>query len=265
MIFDTHVHSSFSSDSRSRMELMVDAALRAGLAGLAFTEHVEWYPGDEACGYLDPGAYFVRVQAMRDRYAGRITLLAGAELGSPHRFPKEAGELLAAWPWDFVIGSVHWVDGKAGWKPESFTEGLDAAYTRYFRELLLLAEEGEYDVLGHLDMVNRDAWDLYHELLPLENYAGEIRAVLRAAIERGKGLEINTSGWRKGLGQPCPPRLVLRWYRELGGEILTIGSDAHQPGHVGRDFDRARELALEAGFTRLARFAGRRAVDWIPL
>ncbi len=263
--FDTHVHSQFSADTRTSMREQVQGALRLGLAGLAFTDHVEWYPEDETYHFLDPAAYFAELEAIRAQVNGRVILLAGLEIGNPQRFPLETARLLEAWPWDFVLGSAHWVDHQRGWVADFFADGAEEAYRRYFAEVLDLARHGDFDILAHLDIVRRDDWELNRRALPLDAFADEIRAILQALIERGKGLEINTSGLAKGMGTPLPDRTVLSWYRELGGEILVFGSDAHSPQRLAADFAAARELALSVGFKRLARFAARRIVGWIPL
>jgi len=91
----------------------------------------------------------------------------------------------------------------------------------------------------------------YH-LYPRE--ADAVRAILRRLIERGIGLEVNTSGLRSPAGEPCPGPTVLRWYRELGGELLTVGSDAHDPARVGQGVDLACGLAERAGFAQLTRY-----------
>ncbi len=264
-MIDTHTHTQFSSDAETPMAVMAEAALRAGLSGIAFTDHIEWMAGDSATGYLIPAAYFAALRETRERYRGRLRVLAGAEVGSSHRFPQEARAMLSAWPWDFVLGSLHWVDNIRTWEPEAFREGLAAAYRQYFTELVELAAHGEFDVLAHFDLVRRNSWYLQRRILPPDHYADLIRAALKHVVERGKGLEINTSGWAAGLDEPLPGLTILRWYRELGGEILVIGSDAHTPDRVGQHFDRARALAQDAGFTHLARFERRQVVAWIPL
>jgi histidinol-phosphatase (PHP family) len=247
------------------MHLMIEAARDAGVSGLAFTEHVEWHMRDSAYGYLQPSAYFDELQNLRARHRDDMRLLAGLELGNPHEYASEAQALLASAPWDYVLGSLHWQDDEPGWKPSTFAEGLEIAYDRYFRELNLLAKEGEYDVLAHFDLIRRDSWNVCRQTLPVEPYAPVIRETLQAVIERGKGLEINTSGLAYGLSEPCPGIKILRWYHELGGDILVFGSDAHYTADVGQHFDRARALAREAGFEQLALFKRRRVVDWIPL
>ncbi len=265
-MFDTHVHSQFSFDARSTMQAHTERAMALGLQGLAFTDHVEWYPQDEAYHYFDPADYFAALEAARALGNGKLTLLAGLEIGNPQRFPQETAALLEAWPWDFVLGSAHWVADERGWV-ESFFVGDDAArpYRRYFAELLDLAQHGDFDILSHLDIVRRDDWDLHRRTLPVEAFADEIHAVLRAVIARGKGLELNTSGLAKGMGEPLPNLTILRWYRALGGEVLVFGSDAHTPQRLADDFATARTLALAAGFTRLARFERRHIVGWIEL
>jgi histidinol-phosphatase (PHP family) len=92
-----------------------------------------------------------------------------------------------------------------------------------------------------------------------------IQVVLRHLIESGRGLEINTSGLRKGLSEPVPGLGILRWYRDLGGEVLVFGSDGHCPKHIAFGFSTARDIALAAGFHRIARFENRTVVDWIEL
>jgi histidinol-phosphatase (PHP family) len=247
------------------MSTMAEAAFRQGLAGIAFTEHVEWVPEDGATGYLRPAAYFAELETLRVHYGNRFWLLAGAEVGNSHDYREEARGFLDAWPWDYVLGSAHWADELPVWEPVAFDEGLDSAIERYFRELAQLAELGEYDVLAHFDLVRRDAWSILGERLDLTPYSDLIHEALRVVVERGKGLEINTSALGQGLEEPLPGLEILRWYRELGGEILVFGSDAHHPEQLGRGFDQARSLALAAGFERLARFQGRRVVEWIPL
>jgi len=121
-----------------------------------------------------------------------------------------------------------------------------------------LAAEADYDVLAHLDTVRRAAYRAFGlKALDYTPYEETIRRTLRTLVERGKGLEINTVTYRRGMGDPSPPLQVLRWYRELGGEIITFGSDAHTPDAIGSCFDVALEMAQAAGFTRLATFERR--------
>jgi histidinol-phosphatase (PHP family) len=244
---------------------MAEAAQAQGLEGLAFTEHAEWYPEDPAYDYLDLDAYFSDLKNVRSQFGDRLEILAGIELGNPHDFPGQVNKLLRRYRFDLVIGSVHWLGGQAGWERPAFARGIRDAYRRYFDELIVMVEHAEFDVLGHLDLVRRDSWALFGHTMELAPFEAKIRHALRRLVETGRGIEINTSGLHKGLGKPLPNLQVLQWYHELGGEILTFGSDAHHPEHIAFGFDRAREIARAAGFERVARFRDRKVVGWIPL
>ncbi|MEA3397122.1 MAG: PHP domain-containing protein, partial [Chloroflexota bacterium] len=115
-MFDWHIHTHHSPDSHASMSAMARAAYAAGLAGVAFTDHMEWMLGDEATGFLKPPAYFAELDELRARYNGRLQLLAGMEVGNSHHFPDETREITSAWPWDYILGSIHFVDGQPGWE-----------------------------------------------------------------------------------------------------------------------------------------------------
>jgi len=261
---DYHVHTRFSCDSEAQMATFCEAAIARGLREIALTDHADFGP-DDPPGYFRPAEYLAAIEHCRARYAGQLTIRAGVEMGEPHIFTPEARDVLSAGEFDFVIGSAHYADGmQAGWKPAFFEQSLQQAYEAYFRQVVCLAQEGDFDILGHLDLVKRDAYKFGKPYDGPGPYADMIRTALRATVERGKGIEINTSPLRKGLSEPCPSPDILRWYRELGGEILTLGSDAHTPDAVGADIETALEMARAAGFARLARFE-RRQLVWMSI
>ena len=134
-MFDTHTHSTYSPDGKKSLSLMADTALKLGLQGIAFTEHAEWYRGDDAYGYLSLPDYFASLSLLEKTYGKKLTLLSGIELGNPHEFPDEVDALLNTWSFDFVIGSVHWIENLAGWEHPFFHKGLKLAYQRYFEEV----------------------------------------------------------------------------------------------------------------------------------
>lgn len=263
-MIDTHTHSHHSPDGAAPMVVMAKAAIAKSLTGIAFADHVEWYPGDEAYGFWRADSYFAELEEARALCDSRLKVLASVELGNPHEFQSEAAEVLAH-PFDLVIGSLHWLDGLAGWEAPTFASGLDATYRTYFEHLVKLVEGADFDILGHLDLVRRDSWELFGQVLPLARYREPITQVLRRLIETGRGLEINTSALRKGFSEPVPGLSVLRWYRELGGEILVFGSDGHRPTDIAYGFDVARDLALAAGFSRIPEFSRRQIVGWMEL
>jgi histidinol-phosphatase (PHP family) len=253
---------------------MCEAAIALGLREIAFTDHTDFGPNDPP-GYFRPVEYMQSIERCRDCFGDRLKIRAGVEIGEPHLFAREARAVLDMGSFDFVIGSAHYAALlpsssvstdteilQCAWSESFFEQPLRLAYEAYFLQLVNLAASGDFDVLGHLDLIKRDARQYDKPYDGPEPYADMIRTALRSVIERGKGIEINTSALYKGKGmsEPCPSLEVLRWYRELGGEILTIGSDAHTADKVGAHFDVALEIARAAGFTRLASFEGRQVL-----
>jgi histidinol-phosphatase (PHP family) len=273
-IGDYHIHTRFSCDSKSEMMAVCEAAIARGMREIAFTDHLDYGP-DDLPNYFQPVEYLAEIERCRARYGDRLTIRAGLEIGEPHLFAQEAKAVLAVGTFDFIIGSAHYatptpsarVGGlQCAWKPHFFEQPLRQAYEAYFRQVVDLAAAGDFDVLGHLDLVKRDAHKFGKPYDGPGPYADMIRTALRSIVERGKGIEINTSSLYKGktLPETCPSLEILRWYRELGGEILTFGSDAHTPDKIGAHFDVALEMARSVGFTRLARFE-RRQVSWLDI
>jgi len=261
---DYHIHTRFSIDSEAGLDKVCEAAIARGLDEIAVTDHADFGPAD-ASDHFRPVEHLAEIERCRARYGDRLTVRAGVEMGEPHLFAQQAQGVLAAGEFDFVIGSAHYSDDmQAAWKEVYFEQPLRRAYESYFRQVASLAAEGDFDVLGHLDLIKRDARKLGKVYDGPQPYADMIRAALRSVVERGKGIEINTSPLRRGQPDPCPSLEILRWYREMGGEILTLGSDAHRPEHVGAHLDVALEMARAAGFERLARFE-RRRVRWVEI
>jgi histidinol-phosphatase (PHP family) len=271
VLVDLHVHSTCSGDGESSIEEYARQAGILGLAEVGFCEHVDLDPRDRGCGYLDLGRYDQELAAARAATHG-IRLRQGVEITYQSGLEGSLVAWLAGHAWDYVVASVHLVDYTDGWAIISEPEAMGAyfaghsqrqAYDPYFAELLRAAQSGLGDVLGHLDLVKRYGVRHYGPLDPLA-FEEEIRQTLRVAAHRGMGLEINTSGLRQSPGEPYPALTVLRWFRELGGEILTVGSDAHQAGDLGHGIAQALAMAQEAGFRAIATFEGRR-IKWIDL
>lgn len=244
------------------MEIVCRAALRMGMEEIAITDHVDFEPLDECHGYFKSRRFWRDLQRCRDLFGDWLTIRAGAECGESHRYAQEVERVLSAHPYDFVLGSIHWAAGRPTFH-ESFFDGLklDEGLGLYFDVLGDLAEQGDYDVLAHLDIIRRAAFRRFGlQELDLQPHEERIRRVLRAVAQRGKGVEINTSTQRRGMGPPGPPVQVLRWFRQEGGQIVTLGSDAHRPEDVGADLDLALDMMRQAGFERPARFERRRTL-----
>lgn len=247
---DYHTHSTFSCDAQDTLDAMCLQAMKIGLEEIAFTEHADFEHLDSCYRYLEPAAYFRAIESARERYGDRLTIRAGVEVGEPHRYPDETAQLLNKFPFDFVLGSLHWVNEYPCFSSKFF-EGRPAkeAWRSYFEELVQMCEAGDFDVLGHLDLPKRhvNAFDP-------EPYADLIRDALQHLIQRGIGLEINCSGLRYPMREPLPGSKVVQWYRELGGDLLTVGTDAHKTSHLGGGFEHALGMAREAGFSAITLF-----------
>ncbi|MGQ9902955.1 MAG: histidinol-phosphatase HisJ family protein [Anaerolineae bacterium] len=264
MYVDYHVHTHFSCDCNYSMEEMCRAAVVAGVQEIAFCEHEEHNPGDECYHTLNHDAYWRELRRCRELFAGQLTIRAGIEISEPHRYAAQIEPTLAAYPWDYVLGSLHWLDEQTNTLSPTFAERFGPGQWResfraYFREMERMACDGNFDVVAHFDYPARYFKAPPDEAYDIAEFEAEIRPALQALIARGKGIEINTGSLRKGLRNPCPPPIVVRWFREMGGQILALGSDAHRPQDIMADIALASEIARAAGFTCVATFVQRRA------
>ena len=266
---DFHTHSSFSSDSHTPLEEMLKQARSLGLTHYCVTEHLDLdFPVDpvEQLSFdLDTDAYFTTALALRKKYASDLKLCIGVELGLQPHLADRLNAYIERYPFDFVIGSSHLSGGKDPYYP-AFYEGRseEEAYREYFTSITenIRAFDG-FDVYGHLDYVVRYGphKDTHYSY---EKYQDILDSIIRLLIEKGKGLEINTGGLKYGLKDlhPCTP--LLKRYRQLGGEIITIGSDAHKPENIGVCFSRAEEALIACGFRYYTIFRERKP-EFIPL
>jgi histidinol-phosphatase (PHP family) len=268
---DLHVHSTCSADGVSTIAEHARHAASLGLAEVGFCEHKDLDPRDRGYLFLDPARVGRELDAART-IAPDVRLRQGVEITYQSSLEGKIRTWLAAWPWDYVVASVHLVDYADGWaiisEQRASEDYFDShsqhqSYRPYFEELLRAVRSGVGDVLGHFDLVKRYGVGQYGPFDPAL-YCDEIHAVLRAMVDTGTGLELNTSGLRQRPGEPYPAGTVLRWYRELGGEILTIGSDAHHVDDLGAGIPETLDLARAAGFPAIATFEAR-AVRWIDL
>lgn len=259
MLPDYHFHTNFSGDSDTPVRAQLEQAINLGMKSLCVTDHHD-YDVDSVIDFtLDVERYMETMSALKEEYKNRIDLRIGIELGLQTHLKDYFNELLSSQPFDFVIGSTHFINRKDPAYPEFFKERDEReAYLQYFQVTLDNVKNLDtYDAAGHMDYIVRYGPNKA-EFYSYEAYRDVLDDILRTIIEHGKGIECNTAGFRKGLGQPNPCIQILRRYKELGGEILTIGSDAHIPEDLGADFQTARELLLDCGFFYYTEFSGRR-------
>lgn len=244
MICDMHVHSNFSVDSPTPLALHCAAAVERGIEVICFTEHVDYNPADPGFGFYDRGRYFDYIERLREQYAGRLTILAGAEFGEPHRYPKEL-EACRQYPYDFLLGSVHfWLGDMLPSEIRAADISVERSFELYWQQALLAARQGGFDAFGHLDYPYR----FYRQSLYEEDMLKELFAALQ---ENHILLEINTASLRWGYPAPNPGPEILDLYYGAGGRYVTFGSDAHKEGALGACFDQAGALAAAAGLKQV--------------
>ena len=261
MIVDYHMHlrgtrEEIAHDTAS-VDPFVAAARAAGVDEIGFTEHVYYFSQTrrlwtipfqvERCVH-DLDAYVEAVLQARER---GLPVKLGLEVDYVPGREEETRELLAPYPWDYLLGSVHYVDGFGiDAQPRLLDEvGVEAAWGRYFETLAAAARSGLFDSLSHPDLVK-----IFGARVASFDYA----AVADAIAEAGIAVEVSTAGLRKPVGELYPHPELLAACRERGVPVTT-GSDAHVPDLVGRDFDRARELLRSAGYETVTIFERRRA------
>lgn len=260
---DYHVHSLCSPDASFPMEAMAQAAADAGLQELCFTDHMEAAPDEEirsGSSWEEMLACFTRA---RERCAHLpVALKIGIEIGgAPLNFPAADRLMDASAEADFVIGSIHALSPAYDCQSLYYLrcegkEDARAAIADYLDQMIALAQWGRFDVIGHLTLPLRYLNEKYHMAMTFDGFEPQVEAIFRTLIEKGRGIELNTN---RG-NEPLPGEKWLRMYRQLGGEIITIGSDAHTPDYVGCAVQRSQELLRQCGFTRFCTFSKREAV-----
>ena len=262
MLADYHVHTYYSDDSDYPMEEVVKDAIALGLDEICFTDHVDYgvkRDHDDPRGMLkrefdgvvlsnvDYPKYFAEIDSLRKKYEGKINIKQGLEFGIQTTTIDDFERLFNKYPLDFVIMSVHQVDNLEFWE-QDFQRGKtqDEYNYLYYKEILdVIKVYKDYSILGHIDSIVR--YDLAGEY-PFEKIRDIVTEILKTAIGDNKGIEINTSCFRYGLKDLTPSRDIIRLYKELGGKIITIGSDSHKKEHLANKIKETKKELLDMGF-----------------
>lgn len=263
---DFHMHTDFSSDCKAPARTMIEGAVSRGLKRICITDHNDKdYPFHEDIGQkafvFDIDRYFEVLRDLQKEYADKIEVRIGIEIGLQPHLGEYYKELVNKYPFDFVIGSVHVVHGSDPYYQEMFQGRSDEeAYRETFEATLEdLEAVDDFDVLGHIDYVVRYGKNQAQEY-SYRKYADQLDEILKLVISKGKGIEMNMAGFKYGLGFCHPHPDVIRRYRELGGEIITIGADGHRPEHVAYDFEKASGILKDCGFKYYTEFSGRKPI-----
>lgn len=252
---DAHLHTSLSPDSDVAIDTYAAAALERGIAELAITDHVDFEPGAPAYAYATFADRERIVRQAAERWGPQgVAIRFGVELTYDRSWEADIRHHLARHAYDFTIGSVHdrvdspysprnvqrWVEGR------SFREIVAPS----FDEVEAAARSGLFDTLGHLDVVKR----YVHPYVPARAFADApelYEPILRALVDSGTALEINTSGFRHPVAETYPSAAIVDRFRALGGRAVTVGSDAHRATHFGWALGDGYQYAIDAGFEAL--------------
>ncbi len=267
-MFDYHVHSNFSIDSRMSMSDACIKAMELGLTEIAFTDHVDLDWPDNLFPAFDINALdkcIDETEEIKEKFRAYITVKKGVEIGlQPHTL-EECSKIVTSYPFDFVIASVHIVGRTDPSFPSYFeSKNKEQSFIRYYEEILsLVGAFDDFSVLGHLDYVKRYSPYPYKDD---DHKIGSdiIDEILKALIRKNKGIEVNTSGYRHISNSPMPHFDVIKRYRELGGEIITLGSDAHHTRYIGLNFKEAMKGIKNAGFNQLTTFSNQKPQLFVP-
>ena len=265
MRIDYHTHHERCGHAAGKLEEYVQRGIELGLDHLGLSDHMplihikpqEYYP-EMAMPMEELPRYVEECLKLKERYRGQIELRVGLEGDYIEGFEEEIENIIQAYPWDYVIGSVHFL-GK--WDISDYRqihgwEDKDPiiVYRRYYDAVQKAAASGLYDIMGHLDVIKRFGFkpgpEHNDEVMDLEN------AVLKAVLHSGRAMELNASGLSKDCREMFPSKRMLEEAIRLGIP-LTLGSDAHQPKKLGEYLDEARGLLTELGVEELAVFENR--------
>lgn len=254
-MYDYHTHSSFSDDCSTPMKDMIEAACSLGLKEIAITDHYDPdYPDTDYPFDLSFSSYHNALNETKEIYKKDIKVIKGIEIGIQlgDTLKKCYNEVLS-FHYDFVLGSFHCAEGFELYKKGFFeNRTINESYTAFYNYMLeSLKVFDDYDVLGHFNIIDR-----YSSQIPEANhYMDIIESILKIIIAKGKGIEINTSSFRYGMGdRTTPSQEILQLYKDLGGEIITIGSDAHKTRDVGYKLDYAQQMIKTVGLRYLTTF-----------
>lgn len=258
MYYDYHVHSHFSADCEADMKDTIETAIDLGLREICFTDHIDYDYCDPSINFLfDIAEYTNYFNLMKKRYGNRIKMLRGIEIGIQPHIIEKCDKVIDKWDFDFVICSMHTCERNDLYNGDFYIGKTPReAYIKYFEELLYCIRNFKnFNVIGHINILAR-----YNESVAkerLSDYFDVLEVIFKALIERNKGIEVNTSSLKYSDTLLLSPD-VLKFYHELGGEIITVGSDAHESHVLTHEFDHVYEILKEIGFKYITTFEKRK-------
>ena len=229
---DYHVHSNHSCDGKSSIFEMCQRAIELGIEEIGFSEHMDFEPKDWGFGFFNYDSYTAEIKRAQESFENRLTIRKGVEIDYQHCFEDDIKNWLQNKKFDFVVGSVHYLDHEIIDRRLLTKKDLTEVYRAYFDEVAYSIESGLFDVVGHLDLVRTYVGKGRAELERF-NYWERIKTILKEVAQRRTYLEVNSKGLREEVGDTIPSMEIVNEYFENGGTLVSIGSDAHSTEEMG--------------------------------
>lgn len=258
-LIDYHLHSNNSFDSNETIASVCEAAISKGINEICFTEHFSVKEGVKSNGFLNIKKYSEEIRECKEIYKDKLVIRAGIEVCEPHENEEELKEAIKYIPFDFILGSVHNFDYNVGLNTYMSKNTKEESYSRYFKEVNKVCTSPYIDVVAHLDLMKRYAFNT-HGNYDFNEYVETLKEVLTNIIKAGKGIEVNTSTLRSEVNETMPSIDIIKMYHDLGGTIITVGSDAHKCEDVGVGIKESIEILKEIGFKNIYKFEDRKPI-----
>lgn len=259
---DCHTHSNFSPDGTDSPEIMLKKAEELGLGYYTLTDHCECNTFEEDGYSKTVPAVYKEMVRLEQNCVGSTKFLKGIELGQPLQDLRAAENAIGDREYDIVLGSLH---NLATYRDFYFWDQLnlnvDFALDRYYEEIDAMVDWGKFDVLTHLTYPLRYIVGDNGIYVDTRKYMERTEALLKKLIQKGIALEINTSGLRQKIGETLPGREIVSLYRQLGGELITLGSDAHSAADLGKGIEAGLDMLSACGFSAYTVYVKRNPIQ----
>jgi len=263
-IIDLHTHTINSPDGNHEALFMAETAANNKIHTVAFTDHceVDYFYKDNYDKVVENS--FRDVSKVCEELKGKINILKGVELAQPHYNTELAEKIINTYDYDVVIGSIHNLREQEDFYFWKTFDGIDieATMNEYFDELIQMLQWGNFEILAHITYPFRYIYNLCGYVEDINKYKNKVDELLKLCAEKDKALEINMGGLKYPINKPSPDLDTVKRYKELGGRLVSVGSDSHYAERIGVNIDKAYDIAREAGFKSVATFKNRKVSEF---
>lgn len=257
-LVDYHMHSKYSFDGHEDIMAMCEQAITKGLKEIAITDHYDLFEDEKYSRDLDYEKINEDIEVARKVYEGKLLIRKGVELGQPHKALKQSQDFLDKYDLDFVIGSVHNLEDALDIGEYDFRlKDIELLYFDYLHSLMEMTKKCDFDVMGHITYPMRYLYEQLRIYPNMNVFKESIEKLYKLLIEKGRGIEVNASGFFQTLGRPMPDFDLVKLYKQCGGEIITVGCDAHHLSHIGCAVEMGLEVIKSAGFNYVTTYEHR--------